>query len=715
MKRFITIHLLILLIIVLSRPSGAVNTDSLQQVLATAEGDHRLEVLNTLSWELKFGDPQQGRKYAMEAMALAEKQQDDNALMLAYRNLGGIMYVQGRTDSSLYYAQLARKFAQRLGNKYQLGKALNLIAVNYENINDFNKAMEFQDMALKIFLELGDSAEIHGNLHNKAVLYESVNDYISAYQLYKKILDYEIRKKNDLGICRTALQIGTIAERNEDYYNARKYYNLTIEYADKINNMRWKSAALNDIAGIYQDQDSFDMALNLYRQALKINREHGFADYEANNLTNMADIYSYSDKEKAIEYYKKADALYVAKGDLISTSRIKLSLAGLLAGQGMLDTAEILSRKALTLADSLKFPGIMRSANFELYEIFKQKGQTIKALEHLEEYIRWRNTLESSEEEEKLTKLQARYDFQKVEKEKSELKAENNLQVLKNKQQQIIMLVMIGLGILLIIFVVIMIVGRRRLKALNAELDRKNIQVQKQADMLEQALVTKDKFFSIVAHDLKNPFMGIMGFAELLKEKTEEDEDEELHAFASSIYKSSNNLFELLENLLSWAKSQRGDFQIHNAELNLHEETKKVVDQLQWNADSKKLDIDHNIGKSITVYSDKNVLHTVSRNLLNNAIKYSHPGSKIELGTIDKESEVIVFFKDFGIGISEQMQASLFKIDDTKVVPGTGKETGTGLGLVLCKELIDRQGGQIWLESKTGEGSTIYFSLPKNK
>jgi PAS domain S-box-containing protein len=228
---------------------------------------------------------------------------------------------------------------------------------------------------------------------------------------------------------------------------------------------------------------------------------------------------------------------------------------------------------------------------------------------------------------------------------------------------------------------------------------------------LHELNATKDKFFSIIAHDLKNPFSGLIGFSNLLVEKMQEKDYDGIERYAEIILESSQRAMSLLENLLEWSQAHTGKIEFNPEYVVMQSLAQKEAALLFDAAKEKSVHITIQIPNSHIAYADMNMIGTVIRNLISNAVKFSHPGDVVLVSTKTEDEKLIFYVKDEGTGIPDNRLAKLFKIDQGFSLPGTYKEKGTGLGLILCKEFIERHGGDIWAESEEGKGSVFYFSL----
>jgi PAS domain S-box-containing protein len=236
----------------------------------------------------------------------------------------------------------------------------------------------------------------------------------------------------------------------------------------------------------------------------------------------------------------------------------------------------------------------------------------------------------------------------------------------------------------------------------------------KNAELIELN-ATKDKFFNIIAHDMKNPFISLIGASELLYENAPKYDSEKVSKFAKILYDSAKSGFDMLVNLLEWARSQSGSMVFDPETINLKELIKKVLSNCIDYACSKKVNLNFDIAGNVKVYADKNMLETVLRNLVNNALKFTPKGGDVTVSTKNENGGVVISVKDTGIGIKKSDFDKLFRTDIKFSNPGTEHEGGTGLGLLLCKEFVEKHGGAIWVESEVDKGSTFYFNLKNSE
>ena len=254
------------------------------------------------------------------------------------------------------------------------------------------------------------------------------------------------------------------------------------------------------------------------------------------------------------------------------------------------------------------------------------------------------------------------------------------------------------------------LLGRlRELEDINTGLE---LLVEQRTGKLIEIVSTNGKFLSIIAHDLRSPFSSIIGILDLLKMSLKEFNKTEVEEYVDIVYKSANNTLILLDNLLVWAVSQNKEKNFNPVKINLYELLREEIENLRTLAEQKQITIMYSVGTDLNVTADLQMVKTVLRNLISNAIKYTGTNGEISINAKEDNQYVVVAIKDNGTGISPEIRKKLFKIDSLQSTPGTNNEKGTGLGLLLCKEFVELHGGSIWVESEAGKGSRFAFTLP---
>ncbi len=245
----------------------------------------------------------------------------------------------------------------------------------------------------------------------------------------------------------------------------------------------------------------------------------------------------------------------------------------------------------------------------------------------------------------------------------------------------------------------------------NSELHRLNDELAARNEELLEIVASRDKFISIIAHDIKNPFTALLGFSEFLFKNIDNVDKEEIEEIARAMFQSSRLIFSFLENLLQWARLRTDRIEFNPVMIDLYAVTEGITELLTDNAQLKDITLSNAIPEGTWVFADEPSISSVLRNLISNAIKFSRKGGKVTVSSQIKDDYVHVQVSDSGVGMRQEDVAKIFRIDKSHTTVGTNNERGTGLGLKLCKEFVERNGGTIWVESTLNKGSIFTFTL----
>lgn len=249
----------------------------------------------------------------------------------------------------------------------------------------------------------------------------------------------------------------------------------------------------------------------------------------------------------------------------------------------------------------------------------------------------------------------------------------------------------------------------RDLEEVNVQLE---MLVEERTAKLEEVVATNAKFLSVLAHDLRSPFQSIIGALDLIQESYNDNDEIEIETYINMASNSASTTLRLLENLLSWTSLQNTNKNFNPVKVDLYEEVLSEFESFNPSATQKLITLNHTITQNLFVTADLQMVKTIFRNLINNAIKYSYLGGEITVSAEEKGTFVEIDIIDNGVGISQSAQKKLFQQSDLQSTRGTKNENGTGLGLLICKEFVEIHAGIIWIESEPGKGSKIKFTLP---
>jgi signal transduction histidine kinase len=681
-------------------PQDTVRVRKLENELINATGKRRLEILNDLAWEIKYIDLNRATVLSTEALSLAESLNNHKGIMLANKNLGICYFLKTDLPTAEKNIDVALEMADNSDDLYQKGKIYNLKAITSRDLGNTSTALKYQTRALAIFREISDSVEISGNLHNLAILYERINEEEKALDLYYEVFEIESRLGNNYGIARTSNNLAGILVELDLNDKAIEYYNLAVRKFESVGNLMGKAASLHGLGLVYKNLCKYEQAIQYFNQALEINIENGYNDYIANNYLQLGQTYSLKkDYLNALNSYNKAKEVYFKINQLVNygITLYEISDVYRMLGDDRLYIEYV--QNALNIAKLNGSLGVLKSAYYRLYELSRRQGNLNDAIQYLESYNEVQDSIKTQDRVSLMIEIQAKYEFELVEKENARLLADSKLFEQKLTAQKIMLTGVIVIAIMLFLMVVIILANRKRIKHKNK--------------LLEEANATRDKFFSIIAHDLKNPFSGLLGFSELMVRNVEVKDRQTLKVYATTLYKAINVAYQLVENLFDWSRAQRNAIQVVREDLSLRELAIYPISLLTETANEKKISLINHIPNDLIIHSDRNLLTTILRNLLSNAIKFTEDNGKVEVNARLKDQGVLISVKDNGTGIESGNIHKIFSRQNGFYSKGTRSEPGTGLGLILCQEFVERLDGKIWVESELGKGSTFSFFLPE--
>ncbi|SMG38933.1 Signal transduction histidine kinase [Marivirga sericea] len=606
------------------------------------------------------------------------------------------------------------KDIERSDIESRLSKELAFIHIN--KTNDLEKAMSMLIRAL----------EIDESVDNETAL---IFTYLGFYQLFEQVEDYYYGKE--------FLEKASNILRNYDFPPLRLYINqklgLTyyfigetgksieqhqniLEYAEAERIPKIEAEAHTDLATIYANENVYEKALEHFKNALTIYRRIKSPFKEAECLNAIGDIYlMQNNQDKAYENYLVAlDILKNLPKNNAHLAVLYNSVARYYLKENNAERALANLRLANPLAQTSQNQGLIQETYALLSKAYKVEKNYKMALEYSELYKALEDFLQKEKNDRSILKMQSRYSLNQKQSliDKLELnRIQKEFELEEEKRFKNFLIIMVVLiAIILLLILTLFILQRKN----NRRLKVANLKVKAQNDELEDLNATKDKFFSIISHDLKGPLNSLTSFSGLLMNHTSSLSTEEIQMLAKDLDKSLKNLFALLENLLQWSRSQTGNIEFTAEEFNVTEmllENKKLLEK---QAQNKNISIEVKNTKPISAKAHINSISTVIRNLLSNAIKFTAEDGQIKMGIVEEKNRYVVKIADNGVGMPKEVASKIFRIDTKHSTQGTAKEKGTGLGLILCKEFVEKNGGEIWVKSEEGKGTIFSFSIPKN-
>jgi len=660
-----------LLIISLSVLSQT-KVDSLLQLTEKATGKEKTALYLELSFHTR-SDSAKSFAYAKQALKLAENQKLIPEQAKSFYYLGETNYYKRNYTEAIPYYQKAIPLYEQINDSLRIYDCQNSIGLCYHYMTLGEKAIARFIDALK-FCEKDPerTANIYSNI---GMVHSRMNNLKDAIDNYRKSL------KINLSIHDTA----SIAVNYNGLGDAFAWSNMP------------DSALVNFLKSYY------------YFKLIKAN------DRKAIVISNLATVYSnYPDSlNKALDYFDQAWNSFQKLGWNHYEAEIRQGIASIYNKQGKFKEAIIAYNESLRLTDKYKRGFSLKKVNYEgLADAFKKMGDYKKAFQNYVLYTQYNDSMIQKEKYEQIINLEKQYETEKKQNEIIRLQARQELmdiQLQKNKQLKILGFVTASLLLIFVFFVLFRYFDKIKLNQL---LENKNQKIEQSENELKLLNAAKNKFFSIIAHDLKNPFHTVIGYSYLLSNDYEQFTEEERRKFASDIHHSTNNIFRLLQNLLEWSKAQTGRLIFIPREIELKKIIENSVSVLRSLADQKNIRIEFYFDNELCLFADPQMIETVLRNLINNAIKFTPENGLIEIIANQIDDKISICVKDSGIGISEEDALNLFQIDSTVKRKGTNDEDGSGLGLILCKEFVHKNNGILWVNSSPGNGSSFFFNVP---
>ena len=589
-------------------------------------------------------------------------------------------YWQRSYDTSLLMAIHANTLALKIKNKQLIARSLNMTGNAYYLMGDFTKSMDHYLKALNIRKELGDSNSIARSFNNIGAVYVQMKDHQKALYYLKKAEVILEALHDEVHLFSIINNIGALYKEDAKYDTAYQYLTRAYEIALRTQNEDNTSIALTNLGETALSMGMLKQSLDFQKKALEISRKLGNKAMMATIYTNLGKTYLESKNHQlAFNAFQKS-----------------------------LDLS--------TEVNSL--PDIRENYRYlaEYYDIQRDYKQ---ALHYYRLFASIKDSINSQEAMIRIKEMESLSQARTLQQEIELLKKDNEISNLKaiRLKNTIFFLTAVSLMIILV-FVVYYQKNRlkrettRLLEEKNKQLEKANLKLKNSEKHLKELNSTKDKFFSIIGHDLRNPLNALLGFSELISGNSRDYTSEEIQRYSKIINEAAKNIHLLIENLLEWSRSQSGNIDYQPEKTDLHPMVSEIFKVFEIHADKKEVTLVSEIPEDISVTADRNLLSTILRNLINNAVKFTPNGGQVRIFCEQNDSEITISVEDTGIGMSEKQMDNLFRLSNNITMPGTSEEKGTGLGLILCKEFVDMHKGRIWAASKPREGSTFSFTLP---
>jgi len=571
-------------------------------------------------------------------------------------------------QKAVEYGLKAIEMSAKYNDFDNLVKAHSFVGVAFRILGNYSESTDYYYKGLELAKKYNVVEQEGYSYINIANLHIYQEYYNSALENLNKALVIAERTDNKRMKAYVYLNFGRAQLLRKEYDNALINFEKTLALREEIQQISGLAVCYKYLGDVYFEKKNFDNALIKYKESLKTVDKESDKDLTANIYIKIAEIYLFS-KDYTL--------------------------------------AETNANNAKQIAQEIGAKLVIRDALKVLSEVYYETEQFKKTAESNKSIIKYNDTLFSQQLSEKIFNLEYRFEKEKKQAEIDLLNKDKQIQeLLLTRSQTLSITLSIILSLVTAMFIYFLYTYRHRQK--------QNKILQEQKEELKRLNLSKDKMFLIIGHDLRGPVGSLVSLIEVLLAEEEISSNKSLVNTFNVFMKSVQSINDLLENLLFWARNQRGEDAYVPEKLNLNLIVEKNLLVFKGIADSKEISLKTSIFEEYNVFADKNMLTLIVRNLLSNAIKYTPKGGSINIEVIRKNGNLQLSVKDTGIGFTPEVAAKIFKSDTFYTTIGTNNEKGSGLGLILCKEFVKRMNGEIWVESTPGAGSTFSFTIPYN-
>ena len=625
-----------------------------------------LDLINTFAQEMRYYSTDSLHSYALKALKFSKQANYPKGESISYMNLGDYYSDRGVTDTALLYYNKSLELVNTFESSDLKLSLLNNISGEHEYRGDQAKALNGYLIALELALEeeaLLQQSIINENIAN---LYADQKYYDESLEYYKKVKKLNDSLGNEIAQAETMSNLASLYADMKNLEYAMFNVNRSIDIFEKYRIMDWLAYAYETKGKVYLKKYNYNWALYWYRQSEVIHE----------NL---------DDDRARIDLYNGMAETYIGlENDSLAT---------------------LYAENAFRISRSINFAEGTKKCSKTLYEIYRRQQDYATALAYHELYQELSDTLSRNENRQSLSLLKTKTEYEQ----QKQLLIQDNEKALASQKR----FIYVGGGLLLLSLLIIYLVYRSKKlqQRLTRELEAKQEILERRKSELQLDNETKVKLFSVIGHDLRGPVGALKELLQIFKDG--EISINELASYMPKLRSDVDHIFFTLNNLLSWGYSQLNGAVTRPTSVLLEGIAAENIKLLNEIAENKSIKIVSEIPANTQVWSDPHQVDIVLRNLISNALKFTPENGMVTLHAEEKEAYWIISIRDTGVGMDRLTLQKIFKEENTHSTYGTANEKGTGLGLTLCKEMILKNGGEIWVDSLLRKGSTFYFTLPK--
>lgn len=610
-------------------------------------------------------------------------------------------------DSLLILSEEA--FAHSKSSGYKKGKSMSLLGMGeyYSDRGEHTKGISHYKKALVLAEEINNPKLVLRLKNNLAGEFGYLGDYAKALSGYLESIEIAKRVDDQLMLSILNENIANLYASQKDYKQALDFYEIVKKINQGIGNDVTSAETMSNMASVYADMGKLEYAMYNINSSITVFENHEITDWLAFAFEIKGKTYLKQKKYKwALYWYNQSEMLHKKLEDDRGEIDLLNGMAEAHLGLKNDSVSQNYALRAYKISTKINFKEGTQKCARTLYKINKNKQDYATALKYHEIYQSFSDTLSRNENKKSLTMLETKVEH---EKQKLALVRENEMALATQRNY-----VNAALAILLIFVVVTFLVhrGEKIQKKLNKKLQGKAEELEKNELELRGINETKDKLFSIIAHDLRGPIGAFQGLLKLFN--TKEIDQTEFLSFIPKLGTDIDHISFTLNNLLSWGQSQMNGATTKPRIIPLENIVEENINLLSEIATNKSIKMTSQLLPNTLVWSDVNQIDIVIRNLISNALKFTPEDGMITVKATEKNEHWEISVRDTGIGMDRETQEKIFEDNNNITTYGTNNEKGTGLGLSLCKEMVEKNDGTIWVESYPRKGSTFFFTVPKS-
>lgn len=621
-------------------------------------------------------------------------------------------YNYDNVDTAIHLASQARNLAIQLQDSLYLAFADEMLAGYHTVQSNYKEALKYDLEALRLYKQMDYGAGVTLALNSIGEDYYDLDLFSDAYDYYQQSLKKAQEINNKLYVAIATYNIGRVLKSMGQLEKAREYIENSMKLSSVIDDHEGLAYSGHDIGEILIMEGQYEKALTELQKALELSMKLETTVLIPQILNKIAVAYeNLGEFEKSLDYHNRALERYEELNNKSGIAETQLGLGVARMKMGEYDKAGELLNTSLTLSKSMNNNELIIKAYEEMSNLYEKKGEYQLSLKYYKMFKAMEDSVFSEKQKEQFAQIQIKYETANKDMEIALLNQKEEQQKVQLKNEEFFRNILVVILAFTAVLLITLYRSSVRRKKINDLLVIHQKEMEEQSRELAGLLEMKDKFFSIVSHDVRSPIHALVGILDMLDEGNLNQE--ELRQLTKSLKVRLDNTRKLLDNLLDWALVQMNEITIQEEPLELKELVEENLNFFR-EINDKDIQFIDLVEKDTSVLADRNMLDLIIRNLVANSIKFTREGGFVEISAKDKDNDtLIVSIKDNGIGMSEEQRSQLFNTTVLYTTKGTANEKGTGLGLKLCKEFVERMGGKIWVESKEGEGSTFKFTIKK--